>query len=99
MLKYIYEYYINNFEWFMRVEDVIYLKLDKLLEFLNSVNSLKDMYVGRFGFFEVNGVQFGEDLYIYERYCQGGMGLVLFRSVFVKFVFYFDNCFEDVVIE
>lgn len=99
MLKYIHEHYINNFEWFMRVEDAIYLKPDKLLEFLNSANSSKDMYVGRPGSFEANGGQFGEDLYTHERYCQGGTGLVLSRSALAKLVPSLDNCLEDAVTE
>lgn len=99
MLKYMHEHYGNNFEWFMRVEDSLYLKPDKLVEFLNSVNSSKDMYIGRPGSFEENGVQFGEDIYSHKRYCLGGTGAILSRSTLSKLVPHLDNCFEDTITE
>ncbi|KAK3753256.1 hypothetical protein QZH41_004469 [Actinostola sp. cb2023] len=37
MLKYMYEHFSNNYEWFVRTEDTTYMKTDKLLEFVNSV--------------------------------------------------------------
>lgn len=69
MLKYMCDYYGNNFEWFMCVEDVMYFKFEKFLELLNCVNSFKDVYFGRFGLFRVNGGNGDGDLYMYERYC------------------------------
>ena len=100
MLKYMHEHYINNFEWFMRVEDAMYLKPEKLLEFLNSVNSSKDVYIGRPGSYKasepevVNG-----DLYTHEKYCQGGTGIALSRSALIKLTPNLDSCFEDALTE
>lgn len=100
MLKYMHEHYINNFEWFMRVEDAMYLKPEKLLELLNSVNSSKDVYIGRPGSYKasepevVNG-----NLYTHERYCQGGTGIALSRSALIKLTPSLDSCFEDALTE
>lgn len=99
MLKYIHDHYINNFEWFMRVEDAMYLKAEKLLELLNSVNSSKDVYIGRPGSFEANGLQVGEDLYTHEKYCQGGTGVALSRSALMKLVPHLEGCLEDALTE
>lgn len=99
MLKYMHEHYINHFEWFMRVEDAMYIKPEKLLEFLNSVNSSKDVYIGRPGSFKANGVKASDDLYTHEKYCQGGTGIALSRSTLMKLVPHLDNCLEDALSE
>jgi len=99
MLKYMRDHYANNFEWFMRAEDAMYLKAEKLVELLNSVNSSKDIYLGRPGSFRVNGGNGDEDLYTHEKYCQGGGGVVLSRSALMKLVPHLDRCLEDALTE
>lgn len=99
MLKYMYDHYGNNFEWFMRVEDAMYLKPEKLLELLNSVNSSKDVYLGRPGSFRANGANGDDDLYTHEKYCQGGAGVALSRSALMKLVPHLDSCLEDALTE
>lgn len=99
MLKYMHDHYINNYEWFMRVEDAMYLKADKLLELLNSVNSSKDVYIGRPGSYKANGIQLNEDLYTHEKYCLGNAGVVLSRSTLMKLVPNLDTCQEDALTE
>ena len=95
MLKYMRDHYSNNFEWFMRVEDSIYLKPEKLLELLNAVNSSQDIYIGRPGSYDVNGAKIGDDLYTHKRYCQGGTGIVLSRTALLKLVPSLETCLED----
>lgn len=100
MLKYMYDYYVNNYEWFMCVEDFMYLKLEKFFELFNSVNSLKDVYFGCLGLYRVKGGDNGDDnLYFNDKYCYGGIGIVFLRSVLMKFVFYLENCLENVLME
>lgn len=93
------DHYINNYEWFMRVEDAMYLKAEKLLELLNSVNSSKDVYIGRPGSYKANGIQVNEDLYTHEKYCLGNAGVVLSRSTLMKLVPNLDTCQEDALTE
>lgn len=99
MLKYMRDHYSNNFEWFMRVEDAMYLKPEKLLELLNSVNSSKDVYLGRPGSFRANGGNGDGNLYTHEKYCQGGGGVALSRSALMKLVPHLDSCLEDAMTE
>ena len=99
MLKYMHDHYINNFEWFMRVDDAIYLKPEKLLELLNSVNSSKDVYIGRPGSYKASGVQVNGDLYTHEKYCEGEAGVAFSRSSLMKLVPHLDNCLEDALTE
>lgn len=99
MLKYMHDHYINNYEWFMRVEDAVYLKAEKLLELLNSVNSSKDSYIGRPGSYKADGLQVGDDLYTQEKYCRGGTGVALSRSALMKLVPNLDACLEEALTE
>ena len=95
MLKYMHDHYINNYEWFMRVEDAVYLKAEKLLELLNSANSSKDSYIGRPGSYKADGLHVGDDLYTQEKYCRGGTGVALSRSALMKLVPNLDACLEE----
>lgn len=99
MLKYMHDHYVNNFEWFMRVEDAMYLKPEKLLELLNSVNSSKDVYLGRPGSYRANGIRGDDDLYTHEKYCQGGTGVALSRTALLKLAPHLDSCLEDALTE
>ena len=93
------DHYGNNFEWFLRAEDAMYLKPEKLLELLNCVNSSKDVYLGRPGSFRANGGNGDGDLYTHEKYCQGGAGVVLSRSALMKLVPRLDSCLQDALTE
>ena len=100
MLKYLHDHYANNYEWFMRVEDAMYLKPEKLLELLNSVNSSKDVYIGRPGSYRANGLNDGDDnLYAHEKYCHGGTGVALSRSALMKLAPHLESCLEDALTE
>ncbi|CAH3131074.1 unnamed protein product [Pocillopora meandrina] len=100
MLKYMYDHYANNYEWFMRVEDSMYLKPEKLLELLNSVNSSKDVYLGRPGSYRAKGGDNGDDnLYSNDKYCYGGTGIALSRSALMKLSPHLENCLENALTE
>ncbi|VDI54973.1 chondroitin sulfate synthase [Mytilus galloprovincialis] len=75
MLKYMHDNYINNFEWFMRVDDDIFLRGDKIEKFLRSVNSSVPLFIGQAGFGkkEEKGKLF---LNRNENYCMGGPGFL-----------------------
>ena len=41
MMKYIYDHYLNKFEWFMRVDDDVYIRTDNLEKLLRSIDNRK----------------------------------------------------------
>lgn len=47
MLYYMYEHYINHFEWFVRADDDVYINTRKLERFLRSIDSTKPQFIGR----------------------------------------------------
>lgn len=46
MLYYMYEHYIDRFEWFARADDDVYINTQKLEKFLRSIDSLKPQFIG-----------------------------------------------------
>lgn len=97
MLKYMHDHYINSYDWFMRAEDSMYIKPDKLIEFLNSVNSSMDLYIGHPSAYAFGADKSAEkaNLYSHQKYCQGGPGVVLSRSALAKLTPNLERCLEE----
>ncbi|XP_061720012.1 chondroitin sulfate synthase 1 [Cydia pomonella] len=79
MLLYMYEKYGDRFEWFMRADDDIYVRGDKLGEFLRSVDSRKPQFIGQAG----RGTNDERDalaLDYNENFCMGGPGVMMSRE-------------------
>lgn len=49
MLKYMHEHYGDKYEWFMRADDDVFVKTDRLELLLRNVNSSKPMFIGQAG--------------------------------------------------
>lgn len=49
MLKYMHDHYLDKYEWFMRADDDVYIKGDKLEHFLRSLNSSEPLFLGQTG--------------------------------------------------
>lgn len=70
MLKYFYDHLLNEYEWFMRADDDVYLRMDKLEVVLRSLNSSQPLFVGQAGLGtpeEYGQLSLGDD----ENYCMG----------------------------
>lgn len=48
MLYFMYEHYIDRFEWFARADDDVYVNTQKLESFLRSIDSTKPQFIGKF---------------------------------------------------
>lgn len=46
MLYYMYENFIDKFEWFARTDDDVYINTRKLERFLRSIDSSKPQFIG-----------------------------------------------------
>lgn len=49
MLKYMHDNFIDQFEWFMRADDDLYVRNDKLEELLRAIDSKKPLFIGQTG--------------------------------------------------
>lgn len=50
MLKYMHDHYLDKYEWFMRADDDVYIKGDRLESFLRSLNSSEPLHLDSSGF-------------------------------------------------
>ena len=96
MLRYMYENYLDEYQWFMRADDDLYVRVDKLKEFLRRLDSSKDTVVGQGGIGKPHEVH-KLGLRKHECYCLGGAGVIMSRSVLKKIVPYAEKCLEDTV--
>lgn len=49
MLKYMHDHYLNDYEWFMRADDDVYIKAEELQKFLRNLNSSEPIFIGQAG--------------------------------------------------
>lgn len=71
MLKYMHDNYIDVFEWFLRADDDVYIRMDQLEELLRSVDSRKPWFIGQTG--RGNQEELGLlSLENDENFCMGG---------------------------
>lgn len=79
MLKFMHDNFIDDFEWFMRADDDVYIRTDYLENFLRSVNSSKPQFIGQAGL--GNKEEFGQlSLQADENFCMGGPGMIMSRD-------------------
>nr|XP_006007156.2 PREDICTED: chondroitin sulfate synthase 3 [Latimeria chalumnae] len=94
MLKYMHDHYLDKYEWFMRADDDVYIKGDKLEEFLRSLNSSKPLYLGQTGLGTTE--ELGKlALEPGENFCMGGPGMIFSREVLKRMVPHIGECLHE----
>ncbi len=93
MVKYMYDHHIDGYEWFMRADDDVYVRNDKLVRFLRSLNSSDDIHLGHAG---IGKKEEREMLNLSpgENYCMGGPGVILSQSVLRKVGPHLEHCLQ-----
>ena len=93
MIKYMHDHYIDEYEWFMRADDDLYVRNDKLVGLLRSLNSSDDIFLGHAG---TGAKKEREKLRLLpgENYCMGGTGMVLSQSVLRKLAPQVEHCLQ-----
>ncbi|KAF6207578.1 hypothetical protein GE061_016025 [Apolygus lucorum] len=83
MLQYMWEKYGRSFEWFLRADDDVYIRPDKMESFLRSVDSQRRLFIGQAG--RGNQEEFGLlSLEYDENFCMGGPGVIMSRFTLAK---------------
>lgn len=93
MLKYMHDHYIDEFDFFMRSDDDVYVKTDQLLDLLQSINPAQDIYMGCPGFGRPDDkerIKLDQN----EHYCMGGPGVIFSRSALRKLAPHLDSCLK-----
>ena len=94
MLKYMHDNYIDQYEWFVRADDDIYIRGEKLAAFLYSVNSSKPQFLGQAGL--GNKEEFGLlNLAQDKNFCMGGPGIVMSRATLKLIAPHISTCLRN----
>ncbi|XP_028398933.1 chondroitin sulfate synthase 1-like [Dendronephthya gigantea] len=96
MLKYVFEHYMGEFHWFVRADDDVYIRSDKLSEFLYGFDSSDDLLFGRAGvgkFHEKGKLGLGDS----DNFCIGGVGVIMSQSLLRKVAPYLLTCLNETV--
>ena len=96
MLQYMYKDYIDQFDFFMRIDDDAYVKKQQLYDLLVTTNPAQDIYMGSPGFGKPEDRK-RLKLEEHEHYCMGGPGMIFSRALFRKLGPEVDDCLENVV--
>ncbi|XP_077479256.1 chondroitin sulfate synthase 3 [Stigmatopora argus] len=94
MLKYIHDHYLDKYQWFMRADDDVYIRGEKLELFLRSLNSSKPLYLGQ------TGLGMAEELGRLalepgENFCMGGPGMIFSREVLRRMIPHIGTCLRE----
>lgn len=95
MLKYMQDHYIDDFKWFMRADDDVYVRGGRLEALLAQMDPNERVYLGRAGTGRAEDIKRLE-LRKYERYCMGGPGVVLSRAALRALAPHLDYCLSAV---
>lgn len=94
MLKYMHDHYLDKYEWFMRADDDVYIRGEKLESFLRSLNSSKPLYLGQTGLGTTE--ELGKlALEPGENFCMGGPGMIFSREVLRRMVPHIGSCLRE----
>ena len=75
VMQYMYDHFINDYNWFIRADDDMYVRGELLTELLKKMSPYERVYLGRAGVGK-DGDLDRLHLLPHERYCMGGPGVV-----------------------
>jgi chondroitin sulfate synthase len=79
MLRWMADHQLDRFQWFMRADDDLYVRGDRIESLLRSLDADKPIVLGQAGL--GTGEEYGQlSLAADENYCMGGPGIVLSRE-------------------
>lgn len=94
MLQYMFDNFGDRFEWFLRADDDVYVRTDKLETLLRSVDSRKPWFIGQAG--RGTAEEFGLlSLDHDENFCMGGPGVILSRETLRRIAPHIKHCLDN----
>ena len=94
MLKYMHDNFIDKYEWFMRADDDVYIRGDRMETFLRSLNSSHTYFIGQAGRGKVEELGLLHLEYD-DNFCMGGTGMVFSRATLRKMVPHVSYCLKN----
>ncbi|KAJ8683621.1 hypothetical protein QAD02_019413 [Eretmocerus hayati] len=94
MLQHMWREHGSDYEWFLRADDDLYVRMDRLEKLLRSIDSKKPLYIGQAG--RGNSEEFGLlSLEYDENFCMGGPGVLLSRETLKRIVPHIKYCLSN----
>ncbi len=88
-IKYILEHYVTEYDWFYLAQDDTYTQADRIKALVEHLSMDRVLYMGSPEEF-IGGEMQG-------RYCHGGFGYLLSRSLLLKLQPFLENCRNDIL--
>ncbi|XP_061578999.1 chondroitin sulfate synthase 2 [Cololabis saira] len=88
-IKYIFDHYINEYNWFYFVQDDAYVEADRIKVLVSHLSMDWELYMGSPEEF-IGGKMEGQ-------YCYGGFGYLLSRSLLLRLQPFLENCRNDIL--
>ena len=97
MLKYMYDNYLERYNWFMRSDDDVYVRVERLQSFLSRLDPTEPLYIGSPGFGKPED-RARLKLAEHEHYCMGGPGVIFSRELLRRLGPHLQDCLDNVVV-
>ncbi|KAM6955935.1 chondroitin sulfate glucuronyltransferase [Lycodopsis pacificus] len=88
-IKYIFDHYINEYDWFYFVQDDAYTEADRIKALVDHLSMDRELYMGSPEEF-IGGEMEG-------KYCYGGFGYILSRTLLLRLQPHLENCRNDIL--
>ncbi|XP_061821274.1 chondroitin sulfate glucuronyltransferase [Nerophis lumbriciformis] len=88
-VRHLHQHYSADYDWFLLAQDDTYMQAQRLSELVGHLSAGQDLYMGRAE--EFIG---GEEK---ARYCHGGYGYLLSRSLLARLQPHLDSCRNDIL--
>lgn len=88
-VRYIYNHFIDEYDWFYLVQDNTYTEADRIKELVRHLSMDRELYMGHPEEF-LGGLMQG-------RYCSGGFGYLLSRTLLLKLQPFLEHCINDIL--
>ncbi|XP_056145765.1 chondroitin sulfate synthase 2 [Lampris incognitus] len=88
-IKYILEHYIDEYDWFYFVQDDTYMEADRVKALVSHLSMDRELFMGSPEEF-IGGEMEG-------RYCYGGFGYLLSRTLLLRLQPFLENCRNDIL--
>ncbi|XP_039250786.2 chondroitin sulfate synthase 1-like [Styela clava] len=90
LLRHMYDYHINDFDWFIRSDDDSYTDFPRMQNLLNKINSSLPIFFGNpgFGMDEDDGIEEG------MKYLMGGLGMIFSRGLLIQLRPHLKHCIQ-----
>ena len=93
VMQYMYDHFVNDYDWFIRADDDVYMRGEKLMELLNSMDPTEVISLGRAGVGKEEDME-RLQLLKHERYCMGGPGMIFSRALMAALGPYLNLCLQ-----